>query len=209
VIGVDITAEMLAAAAATPAPPASARIDWLLADPVAWEPPEPPADIVLSRFGVMFFSAPDAAFTNLAAATKAGGRLAVATWARRSESDLFQVPYGAALAALGQPDELPQDDGPFSLNTPAMMRDLLERAGWTAVEPVVHHLELPYAGGVDAGTAAEASLDFGPTRIVTKDLDAGGRARVVAAITEALHAHEVDGTVLLNGTVLVTTARRA
>ena len=121
---------------------------------------------------------------------------------------MFQVPYAAALAALGQPDDLPQDEGPFSLHHPDLIARLLEDAGWRDVVPVVHRLRLPYAGGVDGAAAAEASLDFGPTRIITKDLDDADRGRVRAAITEALQPHEVDGTVLLDGTVLVTTARR-
>ena len=208
VTGVDITTEMLSAAAANPSAPTSAPIEWLLADPVNWDPPAPRADVVLSRFGVMFFSDPAAAFTNLAAATTSGGRLAIATWARRGESDLFQVPYNAALAALDRPDEIPQDEGPFSLNTPDLLRDLLERAGWSDVDPVVHHLGMRFGGGVPASVAAEMALDFGPTRIVTKDVDEPDRTRVVAAITEALREHERDGTVLLNGVVLVTTARR-
>lgn len=208
VTGVDITAEMLAAAAATPAPPGSGPIEWLLADPVDWGVTSPSHDVLLSRFGVMFFSDPGGAFKHLADAVEPGGRLAIATWARRGESEMFQVPFGAALAALGQSDELPHDEGPFSLNDPDVIRPLLEGAGWRDVVPVVHHLRLPYAGGVDAAAAAEASLDFGPTRIITKDLGEADRAGVAAAIADALRPHEVDGAVFLRAKVLVTTAQR-
>jgi SAM-dependent methyltransferase len=208
VTGVDITSEMLTAAAATPTATDSAPIDWVLADPVDGELAAVPHDVVLSRFGVMFFSDPAAAFTNLAAAVGPDGRLAMATWARRGESEMFQVPFSAALGARGRSDELPQDEGPFSLHGADIIETLLEGARWQDVRPVVHDLSFPYAGGVDAATAAEASLDFGPTRILTKDVVGADRAKVVAAITEALRAHEADGTVLLRGTVLVTTARR-
>src|SRR4051812_19646648 len=99
VCGLDISGEMLAAAASAPPadadPAASAPIEWLEADPVAWSPPGPDRDVVLSRFGVMFFSDPAAAFANLARATRAGGRLAFACWQRRDESDLFRVPFEA------------------------------------------------------------------------------------------------------------------
>ena len=46
------------------------------------------------------------AFTNLAAATVDGGRLAMATWARRDESDLFGVPFAAAVGVDGGGDEV-------------------------------------------------------------------------------------------------------
>src|SRR5689334_16505163 len=49
VTGVDITSEMLSAASVTPAAPSSAPIEWLLADPVTWQPPTPLHDFVLSR----------------------------------------------------------------------------------------------------------------------------------------------------------------
>ena len=208
VTGVDITSEMLAAAGAVAADPGSAPIDWLLADPVDWEAPTPPHDVVLSRFGVMFFSDPAAAFHNLAEATAADGRLAIATWAHRSRSDLFQVPYRAALAALERADDLPDDQGPFSLHGPDVIVPLLEGAGWRDVDAVVHHLDLPYGGGVDAARAARGSIDVGPTRILTQGLDEPDLAVVLTAITDALGRHEVNGEVHLGGTVIVTTARR-
>ncbi|MFL6205925.1 MAG: class I SAM-dependent methyltransferase [Acidimicrobiales bacterium] len=209
VTGVDVTTEMLAAAAARPRGPHDAPTSWLLADPVDWEAPTPPHDVVLSRFGVMFFSDPRAAFENLAQATSAGGRLAIATWARRGESEMFEVPYQAALAALGRRDEIPQDQGPFSLNGPDIIVPLLESSGWDDVDPLVHHLSLPYGGGVDAAAAATLSMGFGPTRILTQDLDEADRSTILAKITDALRSHESDGAVLLDGTVWVTTARRA
>jgi SAM-dependent methyltransferase len=209
VTGVDVTTEMLAAAAARRGGTQTAPIEWLLADPVDWEIPSPLHDVVLSRFGVMFFSDPRAAFRNLAEATDADGRLAIATWARRGASELFEVPYRAALAALGRTDELPDDQGPFSLHGPEILGPLLEGAGWADVDPIVHHLILPYGGGVDAAAGARLSLDFGPTRTVAQGLDEAGSAAVVLEITEALRPHEVDGVVQLGGTVLVTTARRA
>jgi len=208
VTGVDVTAEMLAAAAAIAPEPGAAPIEWLLADPVDGLDPSPGHDIVLSRFGVMFFSDPHPAFENLAAATVPGGRLAIATWARRRESEMFEVPFQAALAVLGRSDDLPDDEGPFSLHDPSAIRDLLEGAGWRVVDTAIHHLRLPYAGGGSATTAAQASLDSGPTRIVTKDLDGADQRRVVERIAEALRPYEVAGTVLLGGTVLITSAGR-
>ena len=209
VTGLDVSGEMLAAAAGVPTGERAATISWLEADPVQWSPPAATYDVVLSRFGVMFFSDPAAAFTHLAAATRDGGRLAMATWAPRPESDLFEVPYTAALTALCRPDELPPDAGPFSLGAPDDIRTLLEPAGWHDVDPVVHHLTFRYGGGVDARTAATASLELGPTRIVTHDLDDDRRSAVLDAITDALQQHVDDaGHVSLRGTVIVTTAVR-
>jgi SAM-dependent methyltransferase len=211
VTGLDIAAPMLEAARQAPVATGSAPLEWLVGDAVEWAPPEPAFDVVLSRFGVMFFSDPVQAFTNLAKATMPGGRLAIATWARRDESPLFGVPLRAALAAIGgDPADLPDDNGPFSLHSADAIAAAVGPAGWTDIRTEVHRLPLPFGGGIDPGQAAVAALDFGPTRLVTADLDDDDRARVTTAITDALADHvDGHGHVVLGGTVLITTARVA
>ena len=57
-------------------------------------------DAIISRFGVMFFPDPVAAFTNLAQATAPGGRLVAAVWRTRDHVPLFDLPYAAAATVL-------------------------------------------------------------------------------------------------------------
>src|SRR5262249_13867713 len=92
--GLDVAGAMLGAAAtaASRAGGDAAPIEWIEADAVTWTPDGPPRDVVISRFGVMFFSDPGAAFANLARATRANGRLAFASWQRRDDSATFAVP---------------------------------------------------------------------------------------------------------------------
>ncbi len=208
VTGLDVSHDMLAAAAQAPVPDGAAPIQWLEADAVEWTPPSPAYDVVLSRFGVMFFSDSVRAFTNLAAATLPDGRLAMTTWARRDESSLFSVPLMAALAALGRDASgLPDDEGPFSLPDPDVIASVLEPAGWVDVECEVHRLSLPYGGGLDPAGAASAALDFGPTRLVVADLDDEARNAAERAITDALADHvDAQGQVVLGGTINVVTA---
>jgi ubiquinone/menaquinone biosynthesis C-methylase UbiE len=210
VTGLDIAAPMLEAARQAPLAGGSAPIEWLVGDAVEWEPPRPAYDVVLSRFGVMFFSDPVRAFTNLAAATEPGGRLAIATWAKRDESDFFAVPLRATLAALGRDaGELPDDEGPFSLHGPEVIAATLEPAGWTEVRSEVRRLTLAYGGHVAPAVAAPTALDSGPTRVVTVDIDDEAKARVVEAVAEAMGRHvDGQGHVALDATVLITTARR-
>jgi SAM-dependent methyltransferase len=213
VTGLDVSQEMLDAAAASPAEPGAAPLDWVLADAVGWSPPAPPPyDVVLSRFGVMFFSDPAAAFANLACATRSGGRLVVAVWARRDESELFSVSLRAALDALersGISPEVPADDtGPFSLHDPAAVDALLTGAGWADVEVAAHEVLMPFPGD-SPEEAALAALDFGPTRTVMTGIEGPAADAAVAAIAEAFAAHlDADGRVLLEGSVRIIRARR-
>ena len=225
VCGLDVSGQMLAAAAASTAHPddgGAAPMVWLEADAATWKPEGPQYDAVISRFGVMFFSDPAAAFANLARATLTGGRLAFAAWQRRDESALFSVPLHAALDALRSRglsstaggvdfDEFvaADGDGPFSLHDPVATASLLDRAGWRDVVIAPHSLALPFASGALPKAAAEAALDFGPTRLVLSGMDDDIVRAAEGAISEAFSDHtDGDGRVMLSGSVNLVTATR-
>lgn len=212
VTGLDVSADMVAAARAATGD-ADGPVRWVVADVEAWDPDQQRWDVVLSRFGVMFFDDPPTAFARLAEATAPDGRLAVAVWARRDASALFEVPLAAALAVLRaagvEAEEPPVDGGPFSLGDREQVTDLLVTTGWGDVGWHPHVLPLPFAGGRPPEGAAEAALDFGPTRLVTIDVEGAVRDDVRAGIATAFTDHLDDtGHVVLDGTVIVITARR-
>ncbi|WP_073455308.1 class I SAM-dependent methyltransferase [Pseudonocardia thermophila] len=212
VTGIDIAAPLLDAAAAVPA--VGAPIDWVCADVTTWTPPQQVYDVVLSRFGVMFFADPHAAFSRLAAAARPGARLVAAVWQHRTASPLFSVPLGAVLAVLTdrgipEPGGLAPDHGAFSLHDPAATTRLLEGAGWREVRCVAHRLPMRFGGGLTPAAAAEMAIDFGPMRIAATPLDEDGRAAALAAITDVFHDHvDADGDVVLDGAIHVVTATR-
>lgn len=225
VCGLDVSGEMLVAAAAATAHPgddAAAPINWVEADVVTWEPEGPQHDVVISRFGVMFFSDPPAAFANLVRATRVDGRLAFAAWQRRDESPLFSVPLHATLGVLRSQgirstaagvdldDFVATDgDGPFSLHDPVVTAGLLDRAGWSDIAIEHHVLALPFAGGAPPAVAAGAALDFGPTRLVLSGMDDDVVRAAEGTIGEAFADHiDDDGRVTLSGAVNLVTATR-
>jgi protein-tyrosine-phosphatase/SAM-dependent methyltransferase len=211
VVGVDIATTMLDAARAETVPVGAAPIEWIEADIATWEPGDRRVDAVISRFGVMFFADPAAAFANLRGATAPGGRLCVAVWAHRPESPVFEVPLDAALGALdpGNHADVPAPDlGPFSLGDPDAVVALLTTAGWTDVAWRPHRVSLLLAGGVGPDEAAETAMVLGPTRIVTEGLDDERRGVVRAAVARALADHVNErGHVVLDGSIGIVTAR--
>lgn len=228
VTGLDISTEMLDAAASAAAISASgtgssdsgalgaesAQILWTAADATSWDAPPDSFDVVISRFGVMFFDDPEKAFTNLARLTAPGGRLCVVVWARRDRCDMFEVPLQAVLRHLGSFGLSPQvpippaDGGPFSLSDAQHVSALLVRSGW--IEPAIstRRLAFPLGGGVDALAASRAALELGPARAVLEgqgdDVVEGARR----AVEDALSGYVKDGSVVLDGEVLVVTAER-
>jgi SAM-dependent methyltransferase len=215
VVGLDISPDMLAVAVAQPEQDGAAPLRWVTTDAAAWRPEPVAFDVVLSRFGVMFFADPAAAFARLATAARPSGRLAAVVWRRRDESELFAVPLHAALDRLRRRgttvDVPPDDEGAFSLHDPAAVTALLTGAGWSGVTCTPHQLQLPLCGGMAPPLVAAAILDSGPVGRVTAQLDNDDRAAVATAITAALSDHvDSNGHVILTAhTLLVTATRRA
>lgn len=211
VTGIDVAEAMIEAARSIEVSDQAAAIDWVVGDVTDWTSPYL-HDVVLSRFGVMFFDDPDAAFRSLAAATTPGGRLCVAVWARRDEVPLFEVPFQAAAATLDRLgvafEPPPVDGGPFSLSDRTAVEALLAGAGWTSVGWAPHRLPMLAGGGLDPTEAAVAALELGPTRLITPDAPVV-RDAVIDAVADAYRAHvNRDGHVEVDGHVVIVTAVR-
>lgn len=210
VTGIDIAPMMIdAARREVPAP----DIEWIVGDVVTQPLPAAAFDVVISRFGVMFFSEPVAGFARLHDAVRAGGRLAVATWCRRDASGLFGIPYTIATTTL---DRLGVDYTPvspeanmFSLGTPERIREVLGAAGWREIQ-VVPDNRLVYASGrMSPDDAAADAVEGGPLRML---LD-GQPDEVVAEVRLALRQdfrrrHDGNGVPFPAG-FQITTAHRS
>ncbi len=113
-------------------------------------------DVVFSRFGVMFFVDPVAAFANVATAMAPGGRLAFAAWGAFDANPWFHVPRTAAIARLGPSEPAaPREPGPFAFENLDRSDHHPEDAGLEAVEgaprrspscaPAMRGLRRPFA----------------------------------------------------------------
>lgn len=144
-------------------------------------------DVIISRFGTMFFDDAVAAFANLAAATRPTGRLCLATWQPLAANDWLLIP-GAALLRYGS---LPDTGGPapgmFAQSDPVAVTEVLKAAGWrdVSVDAVTVSLRL----GADAADATGYLADTGIARAVLDTIDPAERNEAIAAVTLALEAH--------------------
>ena len=160
VVGTDISPAMITAAQERHDRPA---IEWLVADAQIHDFGAEAFDVVISRFGVMFFADAAAAFANLASATRPGGRLVATVWQRRSSVGCFAVPLRVVLDALDGLSVLhrpppPDDAGPFSLSDDGRVRELLTGAGWTDVTCVPDARPVYLGGPGDASHAVQAAI---------------------------------------------------
>jgi hypothetical protein len=162
--------------------------------------------VVISRFGAMFFADPVAAFRNIAAATKRGGRLAMLAW-QRLEHQYWLQQFRAALA-IGRelPGETPDARGPFGLATEDHVRRVLGEAGWSDI--TLDEVREPMYFGADAEAAFAMLRGIGLVRGLSQGLDERGKQQALDALHETLRRHDTPEGVLLDSRAWLITARR-
>ncbi len=167
-----------------------------------------PFDVVVSRFGVMFFDDPEVAFANLARATRPGGRLCFVCWQEMFANEWIAVPAMAIVAHVGIP-ELPEPGapGPFALADAQRTRGLLESAGWSEVTVEEHK------DGMRMGRDPEDVVAFMLRDEMGRRLVEGKDPEAVQAGTEdaleALRQYATPEGVVLGGAYWLVTARKA
>ncbi len=199
VLGVDISEPLVGAARAQ----GLANATFEIGDAAAW-PFEPGSfDLVFSRFGVMFFGDPVAAFANIRRAMRADGRLVFICWRTPPENPWAAVPMRAAqphLPPIERPG--PEDPGQYSFGDRARVERILTQSGFrdVAIEPVDRML----TQGKDIPEVLERVSEFGPLARLFKEATPEQIAKARAAIAEALKPHaKADGVVLAGACWLV------
>lgn len=161
-------------------------------------------DVVISRFGTMFFDDPVAAFTNIRRRVRRGGRLFIATWQPLGLNDWLTVP-GAALLRYGTlPDDSPGGPGMFSQADPDLVRSILTGAGWTAVDSRAVTVALRL--GDDPVDATDYLADSGVGRAVLETVPAPDKSAALQAVTDALAPYTTSDGVHLDAGIWITTA---
>jgi SAM-dependent methyltransferase len=206
-LGADLSSAMLARARERATQERLTNVRFERADAQAHPFADGGFDVVISRFGVMFFADPVAAFANLRRATAPGGRLALAVWQPFAGNEWVEVPR-AALAVGRDLPPIPEDvPGPFGLADPDRVRRIVGDAGWSAVE--LDDVRVPYDYGVEPGSAAQQASEIGVFRELLTDLDATRTAQAMDALTDAMAEHVTsEGRIELDSRIWVIRAVR-
>ncbi len=145
VIGVDLSVALCELARQRAAEAGVANVDFVVADAQTDSVPGSPFDAATSRFGVMFFEDPVAAFANVRRQLRAGGRFVFACW-QSVEANPWHAGRVLEPFLEASPEPPPaagrKPPGPFSLGDPGETADLLERAGFVEVSRSDHSATL-------------------------------------------------------------------
>ena len=202
-VGVDISEPMIAAARAR-AERDGSPATFIRAD-AQTHPFEPSSyDAIMSRFGVMFFDDPEAAFANIRKGVRKDGTLTFIAWRSPMENPFMITAVQAAapfLPAMTPPD--PNAPGQFAFADGAKVRRILEASGWRDVD--VAPLDLP-------SEVAEADLmayvtKLGPAGAALRDADDALKARVSGALETAFRPYVQDGAARFTSACWLVTAR--
>jgi SAM-dependent methyltransferase len=194
-VGIDLSGPMLARAraGAEAAGLGNAVFEQADAQVHALEPAR--FDTVISRFGMMFFADPVAAFTNIRSAARPGGTLVFVCWQPLAANQWLLVP-GAALAEHVPPVVQEQGDGPgmFAFADPDRVRQVLAAAGWRDIEITPERISMLLGGGGSVDDAVEFLRTGSIGRTMLAGADAGTIDRAVASVAAAFAGHaDADG----------------
>ncbi|MEM1434253.1 MAG: class I SAM-dependent methyltransferase [Pseudomonadota bacterium] len=204
ITGVDVSPPMLAAARERAA--GTDNIEFIEADAAAARFPHP-FDRAISRFGVMFFDAPGAAFGHLRSQLRPGGQLQFVCWASPRDNGWLYLAAAAVKPFVPPPDPPPDPKapGPFAFADPADIQRYLEQAGYGDITIEAYGCDLTLGADLDAAVAFQSRI--GPLSRALKLLEEPDRSAALSAVREALTPFAGADGVQLPGQVWFVTAQ--
>jgi ubiquinone/menaquinone biosynthesis C-methylase UbiE len=206
VLGVDISERLLDRARRLTGEAGLHNVTYELADAQIHRFQSASFDVVISRFGTMFFADPVIAFTNLAYASRPGARLVMMVW-QSPERNEWETAISQALTIAGHVVRSAPAQKAFSLGDPTAVKAILDEAGFSDVGFI--DVNEPVYYGPDVNTAFDIICSFQHTKDILATLDAEAAERALEQLREMLAKHTTQDGVLFDSRSWIITARRA
>lgn len=208
VLGVDISAPLLAIAAERAAKGDVTTVSFVRSDAQTHAFDAGSFDAAFSRFGVMFFDDPVAAFSNVRRALVTGGALTFLCWRAPTENEWVRVPIQAVLPLLEPPTPpKPGAPGPFSFAERERVIAVLTAAGFSDVTVDAYDAPLRFGGGGELDAIVDFALQIGPTAALLREQSIEDLTAVRAALRDELAKHQREGGVSLGAAMWIVCAR--
>jgi SAM-dependent methyltransferase len=201
--GIDISEPLIAVARArAQRESVSARFIRADAQTHTFEPAS--FDLMVSRFGVMFFDDPVGAFANLRGAATADGQLRLVVFRGLDENPFMTTAERAAAPLLSNlPPRKPNAPGQFAFADPARVRRILEDSGWSGIALAPADIEC----GFPAADLERFFTRLGPLGQVLRDAEESTRQRVIREVRAAFEPFVRDGQVRFTAACWMIAAR--
>jgi SAM-dependent methyltransferase len=190
-VGIDISEPMIVAARAR-AEREGAPASFILANAQDYDFEPATFDLIISRFGVMFFDDPVRAFANLRRAAKHGAELRCIAWRSADENPFMTTAERAARPLLPNlPARRPNAPGQFAFADRLRVHSILEESGWTGIE--IQPLDVVCS--MPESRLVEYLTRLGPVGAALQEADEQTRAKVIETVRPAfspfVHGTEV------------------
>jgi SAM-dependent methyltransferase len=205
VVGLDISEPMLALAASRLSEFGNSTT--MLGDAADLPLSNLNAELIVSRFGVMFFGDPVAAFSNLRTGLVPGGRVRFACWRPIGENPWLQIPLHAVYEhAPRLPKPEPEEPGPFAFADTERVTRILTSAGFTPPTFTPLDIQMDLAAGGTLEDAVMQSSQMGPAKRALADQPDEICAAAIDAIRRSLAPYASPSGVTLPAAVWLVAA---
>lgn len=203
-VGLDVSAPMLDIARSLAERDGLSNVEFVQGDAQIHPFADGEFDVIISRFGLMFFDDPYAAMANIGRATRPGGRFAAIVHGDPTQTDWPMI-FGAVQEQLDLPWVKPPAEN--AMADPEQMGKVMEHAGFTGVS-YPHVLE-HRSWGTDAADVADFLLAWTPMKASLSQVDAETSARAREACIKALRPFETAEGVVMRTPAWVLSATKS
>ena len=164
--------------------------------------------LLFSRFGVMFFADPTAAFTNLHSGLESSGRLCFICWRPPRQNPWMSI-GGAAIAPFLPEPETPPDPrapGPFAFADKDYLAGVLSAAGFNNIDIDPADRRLKLADNLD--DAMRFQGEIGPVARALAELEGKQKELALTAARNALAEHVTADGINLGAAIWLVTAKK-
>ncbi len=208
VTGLDISEPMLALAKAR-ANSAAVPVEIINGDAETHDLPKAAFDLMFSRFGVMFFANPKAAFTNFHGALKPGGRTAFVCWRAPELNPWVTIPCEAARPLAPEFEPTGRDEaGQFAFAREEWVGEILKDAGFEDVRIDAHDATMRVGDG-DLDDCTALVLQLGPVSRLLREADEAAVPTIAEAVRAAVAPYHTGSCIEMAASVWIVGARRS
>ncbi len=160
--GIDLSSIMLARARESAEDLGLTHVRFINADAQTYAFQPQSFDLFYSRFGIMFFTDPQAAFGNLLGALRPGGRFAFVCWQEFKKNLWAVVPTESVARYIEVPPSIPDVPGPFAFANRDRLEGILSKAGFHQIGFEESVKDVPIGGGGGLDVAVDFLYQMGP-----------------------------------------------